>query len=90
MLIILENFFRTYIISLTTKIKLINNDIKFYYTRKLILSNNASINVTQIQMEPFLYERYKIWSFLNNIYRRLYNRFHGFKIAFIAHKRNLY
>ena len=60
MLIILDNFFRTYIISLTTKIKLINNDIKFYYTRKLILSNNASINVTQIQMEPFLYERYKI------------------------------
>ena len=90
MLIILDNFFRTYIISLTTKIKLINNDIKFYYTRKLILSNNASINVTQIQMEPFLYERYKIWSFLNNIYRRLYNRFHGFKIAFITHKQNLY
>ena len=90
MLIILDNFFRTYIISLTKKIKLINNYIKFYYTRKLILSNNASINVTQIQMEPFLYERYKIWSFLNNIYRRLYNRFHGFKIAFITHKQNLY
>ena len=90
MLIILDNFFHTHIISLTIKIKLRNSDIKFYYTRKLILSNNASINVTQIQMEPFLYERYKIWSFLNNIYRRLYNRFLGFKIAFITHKQNLY
>ena len=38
-----------FIILQTTKIKMRNSNIKFYYSRKLIESNNAHISITQIQ-----------------------------------------